>query len=132
MWRSKHRHSNSGTPFFLIWSLPRLWYGSLSGSSSWPYLPDLWTPPFFWIFFEFIAFVGRFHYKQCWTTSNITKHSIRDRYKPISKNTKTLDPPGKIKFCAKKFPNFLPGTLAFYRIVNISNDQQMSLIPTLP
>ena len=40
--------------------------------------------------------------------------------------------PGKIKFCAKKFPNFLPGTLAFYRIVNISNDQQMSLINTLP
>ena len=39
---------------------------------------------------------------------------------------------GKIKFCAKKFPNFLPGTLAFYRIVNISNDQQMSLINTLP
>jgi hypothetical protein len=36
--------------------------------------------------------------------------------------------PGKIKFCAKKFPNFLPGTLAFYRIVNIWNDQQMSLI----
>jgi hypothetical protein len=30
--------------------------------------------------------VGRFHYKQCWTTSNITKNSIRDRYKPISKN----------------------------------------------
>jgi hypothetical protein len=27
--------------------------------------------------------------------------------------------PGKIKFCAKKFPNFSPGTLAFYRIVNI-------------
>ena len=26
----------------------------------------------------------------------------------------------------------LPGTLAFYRIVNISNDQQMSLISTLP
>ena len=24
-----HRHSNSGLPFFLIWSLPRLWYGSL-------------------------------------------------------------------------------------------------------
>ena len=23
-----HRHSNSGPPFFLIWSLPRLWYGS--------------------------------------------------------------------------------------------------------
>ena len=36
--------------------------------------------------------------------------------------------PGKINFSAKKFPNFLPGTLAFYRIVNISNDQQMSLI----
>jgi hypothetical protein len=34
----------------------------------------------------------------------------------------------EIKFCAKKFQNFLPGTLAFYRIVNISNDQQMSLI----
>ena len=34
--------------------------------------------------------MGRFHYKQCWTTSNITKNSIRDRYKPISKNTKTL------------------------------------------
>jgi hypothetical protein len=32
------------------------------------------------------------------------------------------------KFCAKTFPNILPGTLAFYRIVNISNDQQMSLI----
>ena len=38
----------------------------------------------------------------------------------------------------KKFGNFLaqnlilPGTLAFYRIVNISNDQQMSLIITLP
>jgi hypothetical protein len=30
----KHRHSNSGPPFFLIWSLPRLWYGSLSGSIS--------------------------------------------------------------------------------------------------
>ena len=29
-----HRHSNSGPPFFLIWSLPRLWYGSLSGSIS--------------------------------------------------------------------------------------------------
>jgi hypothetical protein len=29
-----HRHSNSGLPFFLIWSLPRLWYGSLSGSIS--------------------------------------------------------------------------------------------------
>ena len=36
--------------------------------------------------------------------------------------------PGKIKFCAKKFPNFLPATLAIYRIVNIWNDQQMSLI----
>ena len=34
--------------------------------------------------------MGRFHYKQCWTTSNITKNSIRDRYNPISKNTKTL------------------------------------------
>ena len=34
--------------------------------------------------------MGRFHYKQCWTTSNITKNSIRDQYKPISKNTKTL------------------------------------------
>ena len=32
--RSNHRHSNSGPPFFLIWSLPRLWYGSLSGSIS--------------------------------------------------------------------------------------------------
>ena len=29
-----HRHSNSGPPFFLIWSLPRLWYGSWSGSIS--------------------------------------------------------------------------------------------------
>ena len=29
-----HRHSNSGPPFFLIWSLPWLWYGSLSGSIS--------------------------------------------------------------------------------------------------
>ena len=29
-----HRHSNSGPPFFLIWFLPRLWYGSLSGSIS--------------------------------------------------------------------------------------------------
>ena len=29
-----HRYSNSGPPFFLIWSLPRLWYGSLSGSIS--------------------------------------------------------------------------------------------------
>ena len=29
-----HRHSNSGPPFFLIWSLPRLWYGSFSGSIS--------------------------------------------------------------------------------------------------
>ena len=29
-----HRHSNSGHPFFLIWSLPRLWYGSLYGSIS--------------------------------------------------------------------------------------------------
>ena len=29
-----HRHSNSGPPFLLIWSLPRLWYGSLSGSIS--------------------------------------------------------------------------------------------------
>ena len=36
--------------------------------------------------------MGRFHYQQCWTTSHITKNSIRDRYKPISKNTKTLDP----------------------------------------
>ena len=27
-----HRHLKSGPPFFLIWSLPRLWYGSLSGS----------------------------------------------------------------------------------------------------
>ena len=39
-----------------------------------------------------------------------------------------------IKITSKKFGNFLaqnlilPGTLAFYRIVNISNDQQMSLI----
>ena len=32
--RFRHRHSNSGPPFFLIWSLPRLWYGSLSGSMS--------------------------------------------------------------------------------------------------
>ena len=31
---TNHRHSNSGPPFFLIWSLPRLWYGSLSGSIS--------------------------------------------------------------------------------------------------
>ena len=30
----RHRHSNSGLPFFLIWSLPRLWYGFLSGSMS--------------------------------------------------------------------------------------------------
>ena len=52
----------------------------------------IWGPPFFLFFFLFIIFVGRFHYKQCWTTSNITKNSIRDRYKPISKNTKTLDP----------------------------------------
>jgi hypothetical protein len=29
-----HRHLNSGPPFFLIWSLPQLWYGSLSGSIS--------------------------------------------------------------------------------------------------
>ena len=29
-----HRHLKSGPPFFLIWSLPRLWYGSLSGSIS--------------------------------------------------------------------------------------------------
>jgi hypothetical protein len=29
-----HRHSNSGPPIFVIWSLPRLWYGSLSGSIS--------------------------------------------------------------------------------------------------
>ena len=27
-----HRHLKSGPPFFLIWSLPRLWYRSLSGS----------------------------------------------------------------------------------------------------
>ena len=30
--KHNHRHSKSGPPFFLIWSLPRLWYGSLSGS----------------------------------------------------------------------------------------------------
>jgi hypothetical protein len=36
--RTNHRHSNSGPPFFLIWSLPRLWYGSLSGSISLNYL----------------------------------------------------------------------------------------------
>ena len=30
--RFSHRHSNSGPRFFLIWSLPRSWYGSLSGS----------------------------------------------------------------------------------------------------
>ena len=30
----KHRHLKSGPPFFLIWSLPRLWYGSLSRSIS--------------------------------------------------------------------------------------------------
>ena len=29
-----HRHSNSGPPFFLIWSLPWLWYGYFSGSIS--------------------------------------------------------------------------------------------------
>jgi hypothetical protein len=52
---------------------------------------DLWTPPLFF-FIYFITFVWRFHYKQYWTSSNITKNSIRDRYKPISKNTKTLDP----------------------------------------
>ena len=34
--------------------------------------------------------MGSFHHKKCWTTSNITKNSIRDRYKPISKSTKTL------------------------------------------
>ena len=28
------QHSNFGPPFFLIWSLPRLWYGSLYGSIS--------------------------------------------------------------------------------------------------
>ena len=33
-----HRHSDSGPPFFLIWSLPRLWYGSLSGSISCPFV----------------------------------------------------------------------------------------------
>ena len=32
--RKNHRHSNSRPPFFLIWSLPRLWYGFLSGSIS--------------------------------------------------------------------------------------------------
>ena len=32
--RENHRHSNSELPFFHIWSLPRLWYGSLSGSIS--------------------------------------------------------------------------------------------------
>ena len=42
-------------------------------------------PPF--LICQFITFVVHFHYKQCWTTSNITKNSIRDRYKPISKNT---------------------------------------------
>jgi hypothetical protein len=36
----------------------------------------------------------------------------------------------KLNF-APKIPNFLPGTLAFYRIITISNDQQMSLISTL-
>jgi hypothetical protein len=30
----QHRHSNSGPPFFLIWSLSRLWYVFLSGSIS--------------------------------------------------------------------------------------------------
>jgi hypothetical protein len=43
-------------------------------------------------YLAYLNIVWRFHYKQCWTTSNITKNSIRDRYKPISKNTKTLDP----------------------------------------
>ena len=32
LWRRCHRHLKSGPPFFLIWSLPRLWYRSLSGS----------------------------------------------------------------------------------------------------
>ena len=54
--------------------------------------PICGPPHFFLKNYQFITFVGRFHYKQCWTTSNITKISIRDRYKPISKNTKTLDP----------------------------------------
>jgi hypothetical protein len=51
---------------------------------------------------------------------------------PPQKKSEDKKDGSKIKFCAKKFPNFLPGTLAFYRIVNISNDQQMSLIITLP
>jgi hypothetical protein len=49
-------------------------------------------PPFLIFFFNSSLLWDRFHYKQCWKTSNITKNSIRDRYKPISKNTKTLDP----------------------------------------
>ena len=41
---SHHRHSNSGPPsFFLIWSLPRLWYGSLSGSISLNHLSILYN-----------------------------------------------------------------------------------------
>jgi hypothetical protein len=38
-------------------------------------------------------------------------------------------PPGKIKFGAKKIPNFLPGTLTFYRIVDISNDHVYIILP---
>ena len=33
-YKDYHRHSNYGPPFFLICSLPRLWYESLSGSIS--------------------------------------------------------------------------------------------------
>jgi hypothetical protein len=38
-----HRHSNSGLPFFLIWSLPRLWYGSLYMFSLIPPLIYMWV-----------------------------------------------------------------------------------------
>ena len=42
-----HRHSNSGPPFFLIWSLPRLWYGSLSGSISLSHLSIFYNISFY-------------------------------------------------------------------------------------
>ena len=60
--------------------------------------------------------MGRFHYKQCWTTSNITKNSIRDRYKHISKNTKTFLYSRIEEFQQSYFPYFSKSFISLVKV----------------
>jgi hypothetical protein len=88
-----HRHSNSGPPFFLIWSLLRLRYGSLSGSISLSHLSIFYNISCYnsLLLLTFVSIRNRPHFSQlfCLQVRSVTPWQSHDRKKTVSERQTT-------------------------------------------